>query len=201
LNWRIITPIPSEDELIRQEYGFTAPQNYNFPLRSLSKRELLSWLKSGKRKRFFNHATSQYIRENIGEEIWNSYYKFTFERNPYDKAISRYYWSTREPRPPIDEYLETAPIELLSNWNIYTINDQIAVDFIGQYQNLTNDLAMIAEKLSLPGSLSLPRAKGGYRKNKAHYSALLNEKSRKRIEIVCAKEIQTFGYTWQNAPE
>jgi hypothetical protein len=195
----IITPITNEDERTRQELGFRGPQNYNMPLRSFSRSDWLSWLKTRRRKRFFNHASAQFVRANIGDEIWKSYFKFCFERNPFDKAISRYYWSTREPRPEIAAYLESAPAKLLTNWDIYTIDDRIAVDFIGRYESLSHHLVMLREKLALPREIDLPRAKGGYRNNREHYSKILNERARARIENVCAREITALGYCWSDS--
>jgi hypothetical protein len=197
----IITPITKEDERTRQELGFRGPQNYNRPLHSLSRSDWLSWLRTGRRKRFFNHASAQFIRDNIGEEIWGSYFKFCFERDPFDKAISRYYWSTREPRPEIAAYLDSAPAELLTNWDIYTIDDRIAVDFVGRYESLSDHIALLKDKLGLHKNIDLPRAKGGYRNNREHYSKILNERARARIENVCAKEIAALGYRWTESEE
>lgn len=192
----IITPITKEDELTRQELGFPGPRNYNVALKYYSKLDWLEFIGKASRKQFYNHASARFIRDCIPAEIWNSYFKFTFERDPFDKAISRYYWSTREPRPEISEYLNSARVEQLSNWYIYTINDQIAVDFVGRYEKLDGDLAEIKNRLGLPAEFSLPRAKGSYRKNREHYSKVLKSAARTRIEIVCAKEIAAFDYHW-----
>ena len=179
--------------------GYLGPQNYNVPRHKYSKLEWISYIRTARRKQFYNHADAQFIRDCIGDQDWNSYFKFSFERDPFDKAISRYYWSTREPRPDISHYISSAPVDLLSNWNIYTINDQIAVDFIGRYDNLDNDLASICSKIGLPDELSLPRAKSSYRKSREHYSKVLNAEARSRIEIVCAKEISAFNYCWTDS--
>lgn len=192
----VITPISKRDELMRQELGFTGPQNYNVSMRCYSKLDWIRLIGKARRKRFFNHASARFVRDCISDEKWSGYFKFCFERDPFDKAISRYFWSTRDPRPEISEYLNSALVELLSNWNIYAINDQIAVDFVGRYENLADDLATIRDKLGLPEQLSLPRAKSSYRTNREHYSSVLNGEARTRIEVVCAKEIAALDYCW-----
>lgn len=133
----------------------------------------------------------------LGNEIWNSYFKFCFERNPFDKAVSLYYWHTRDllNRPEINEYILGLGQSRLSNWHVYTIDDQIVMDFVGRYENLDEDTIMIAEKLSFPNHL-LPRAKGNARTNHQHYSQILNLETRRYIEKTCAKEIETFKYYW-----
>lgn len=192
----VITPITKEDELTRQEMGFPGPRNYGVPLKYFRKFDWIRGIQKGERHKFYNHANAKFVRDRIPAKIWDNYFKFTFERNPFDKAISRYYWSTVEPRPKISEYLNSTRIELLSNWNIYTINDQIAVDFVGRYEYLNDDLETIKEKLRLGLDLNLPKAKGKYRKSREHYSNVLNSEARTRIEIVCAKEIAALGYCW-----
>ena len=192
----VITPITNTDELIRQDLGFRGSQNYNIPFHLYNKLDWLKLIKTRKPKQFFNHMEASSIKNYVNKEIWQSYFKFCFERNPFDKAISRYYWSTQEPRPKIEDYLNSAPIKLLSNWNNYTINDRIVADFVGRYENLNNDLEIIQEKLGLPEKLELPNAKGNFRKNRKHYSTVLNDLARRRIEVVCAKEITTFKYQW-----
>jgi len=199
----VITPIIKEDELIRKGLGFSDPQNFNVALKHYSKHDWLKLIGKAKKKQFFNHASAGLIRDCIDDDIWNSYFKFSFERDPFDKAISRYYWSTRNrnPRPAISQYLSSAPLPFLSNWDIYTINDQIAIDFVGRYENLTHDLAFVTDKIGLPEELRLPNAKGSYRKSREHYSRVLNLAARTRIELICAKEIESFNYSWIEAED
>lgn len=195
----VITPIAKEDELIRQQRSLPGPQNCLVPLKYYRR---LDWAKAGLlagRPRFCNHSTADFVRKRVSEDVWSGYFKFSFERNPFDKAISRYYWSAKEPRPSIADYLSSVRSDLLTNWDVYTINDAIAVDYLGRYENLDDDLQVIKERLGLPGEWGLPRAKGQYRKNREHYSSVLDAVSRERIETVCAKEIKALGYHWQTA--
>ena len=47
-------------------------------------------------RHYWNHAPAWLARAKLGEKVWSSYFKFCFERNPWDKVISRYWWSFRE---------------------------------------------------------------------------------------------------------
>jgi hypothetical protein len=195
----IITPISPEDEVMRLEAGGRVPQNYTLPLRCYDVSDWNRLFRTGKRRQFRNHNPASVIRQGLGESLWNSYYKFCVERDPFDKAISRYSWSTRPPRPPLRDYLVQAPEAHLSNWHIYTIENTVAVDFVVRYERLREDLEAVARRIGLPGSLELPRAKGGHREERAHYSQILDDASRRRLETVCAREIEAFGYQWRQA--
>ena len=193
----VITEIGRDDELIRQGLGFRGPQNHNVPFRFYGKKD---WLKSAWTripKHFSQHSSGLFVRSNVEDAIWSSYFKFCFERNPYDKAVSRYYWSTKEPRPALSDYLDSVPVDQLSNWYLYTINDQIAVDFVGCYESLEDDLTEVARLLRMPQIPELPKAKSHHRLDRRHYSAVIDSRARARIELVCAKEIGTFNYSWQ----
>lgn len=195
----VITPIFYEDELVRKELNYRGPQNYIFNKSLCKISEILPKINLKKSLyMYYNHAPASYIKDHIGEDVWDSYFKFCFERNPYDKAISYYYWRTRN----INEKTDISDIlsnpERLSNWDIYAIDDKLAVDFVGKYENLHDDLSFIKEKLGLPDELNLPRTKHTYRKDKRHYSQLLDSHTRSLIERSCANELDAFSYKYEN---
>jgi hypothetical protein len=84
----VISKILPEDEKIRQELGFRGAQNYQIPLMDCVWRDIPRLLHRRKRLIFFNHASAQHIKRHVKPEVWNDYYKFCFERNPWDKLIS-----------------------------------------------------------------------------------------------------------------
>ena len=178
----IITAILPEDEKLRQELGFRGPQNHRGAVR------------------FRHHDTAAYVRSHLGDDVWDRYFKFSVERDPFDKAISRYYWSTPTVnRPPIEAYLESVDEGLLSSWSIYTIDDEIAVDLMVRYEQLRSDLALATRRIGLP-ELRLPHAKGDHRTDRRHYSQVLSPRSRATLERICARECEEFSYRWTDEP-
>jgi hypothetical protein len=47
--------------------------------------------KSVRKAQFYNHMSAQAIKDKIGDECWNEYYKFTVIRNPFDKIVSYFH--------------------------------------------------------------------------------------------------------------
>jgi hypothetical protein len=196
----VITPINEEDELIRKRYGYLGPQNYNVPKEYYSKLDLIRLQQQSVPKQYYKHANAYFLKNNISPRIWNNYFKFTFERNPFDKALSFYYFEMKLKNLDLclDHFLTTyAEIPRLSNWHMYTINDHPVCNFIGRYEQLDKDVEYIKRKLNLPENIELPNAKGGFRTNRESYQTVLSDLGRRRIETVCAKEIYRLGYQWE----
>ena len=41
------------------------------------------------------HATLKRVRKQLGEDLWDDYFKFAITRNPWDLVVSQYFWATR----------------------------------------------------------------------------------------------------------
>lgn len=198
-----------EEALRRQEGGF-GPVNHLKPVwQHRGFREWKRLLLRGQRAEYNQHMTAREIRALVGEAVWGAYFKFTIERNPWDRAISRYYWQKRrweeKPRdcafPELGEYLQWLQRHKphwLSNWGHYTIDDRPAVDRVLRYERLEEELEAVRQHLGLDISLALPaqRAKGGFRPEARPYTEMLDEKGRRLIEQVCHREIGLLGYSF-----
>jgi len=59
------------------------------------------------RGKFYNHMPAREIRNRVPADVWNSYFKFCVERNPWDKVLSHYHMhAAREGGSlSLDEYL------------------------------------------------------------------------------------------------
>jgi len=205
----LVTPLSAErgeEELRRAEGGF-GPANHRKPIRE--HRGLKEWrrlLLRGQRATYGEHMTAPEVWRLVGPEVWSAYLKVTVERNPWDRALSRYWWQRRRWEekgrtgfPPVSDYLvwleENKP-HWLSNWGHYTIDDEIAVDRVLLYEHLGEQLAELGEEMGLGERLTLPgeRAKGGFRKDARAYQDVLTPADRDRIGRICRREVRAFGY-------
>lgn len=198
----IITPfIPKEDEKIRSHLGVRGPQNYYIPFRKYSLADWARLFLRRKRKSFYSHTGAQAIRGLVDEEVWCTYFKFCFERNPWDKAISAYHHFTYKSaqRPTLSEFIQSGAGNSVGGnggFDLYTVGGEIVVDRVCLYENLGQEIEAVVDRLGLPGKLLLPHAKSEYRKDRRHYRELLSEEDRVKISRVFAREIAYFGYTY-----
>lgn len=207
-----ITPIGAEnspDEQLRCQEGGHGPVNWRKPWwRYRTIKEIRHRLKRGHRAPVLGtHATAEQLRAYFGEDIWANYFRFTIERNPWDKAVSRYWWMKyrrerkgRTDFPTVGDFLRRVARERphwLTSWDHYTVDDRIAVDQVLFYENLSAGMTALEQRMNLaPGALSLPRqrAKGGLRKDARPYQEILSTADRELIAHVCRREIAAFGY-------
>ncbi len=193
----VITPISPKDEAYRKELGYRGPQNCTIPLSTYSKRDLAKSVWGLKRLEFYNHIGARAVRRHIPADIWNSYFKFSFERNPYDKVISLYHWSgKRDGFSSILEYIKSGKVSKMGGFNLYTDNSMPIVDEVYQYEQMEEALRDISQKLKLDKVLQLPprKAKGSVRKDKRPYQEVLTEEEKRWITRIFAREIAYFGY-------
>lgn len=193
----VITPISREDERISRQLGRPGPRHFRAPLQQYSGRDLARLLTRARlKKRFYNHIPAAEVKALLPSAVWDGYLKISVERNPFDKAISSYYWRTRKlaQPPPIAEYLRHCPASELSNWTIYTIDDSVITDVMLRYESLASDLQQLGQRLGLERPLSLPaqRPKGQHRRDPRPWQQVLDAASQDRIRQVCAREIEAL---------
>lgn len=151
-----------------------------------------------KRKKFYNHISARKVRARVPSHIWNNYYKFAVERNPWDKTMSHYHMlKHRSGRDmSFQEYLNMGNFCL--NYQKYTAKESnygIIVDRVIKYENLIEELGEVFSLLNIPFSGDLGvKAKSDYRKKTADYRGFFSELDRQFIADVFRAEIQMFGY-------
>lgn len=150
-------------------------------------------------KKFQSHIKARDVRKRIPCEIWDNYYKFTVERNPWDKVLSHYHfvrqrYDSYDQNISFEEYLDVA--ELPYNYTKYTdLNQNIIVDRVVRYENLNQELGEIFSELGVPFSGSLgPTEKSHYRKDRRPYQEVYTPEQRDAVAKLFDQEIKMHGY-------
>lgn len=177
-----ITPLNPDDEVQRAADGIRGPQHFEAP---------------PLRRKAYNHMPARLARRAVGRQVWQDYFTFAVERNPWDAVVSAYFWTHRGSADPpdFDAWVRGPQVEKLAkNARVYRIRGEIAVDRVCRYEDLDEEMARIWHELELPGSPSLPRAKSNARPARSPYREMYAPASRRRVAEVFAETIETLGY-------
>jgi hypothetical protein len=149
------------------------------------------------RQKFYNHMPASEVKNQVAADVWNSYFKFCVERNPWDKVLSHYHMqAAREGGAlSLDQYLARGKFPI--NYFRYTDRSgtKIIVDRVLPYENLLVGLGEIFSQLNIPfdGTLGVA-AKSEYRTDRTPYQEVFNDEQRRIVEKAFTKEIQLHGY-------
>lgn len=180
----VITRLADDDEALRAELGGRGPQNYEPPALP---------------RKAFAHLPAEPAKRAVGPVAWDSYLKFTIERNPWDAVVSLYYWHYRDKQAePFEDFVMGSRIESLATKNaaIYRIDGKLAVDRVLRYEQLNDDLTRLWQDLGLPLSPDLPQAKAWSRPRSASYRSMYDDRTAQRVAEVFEPCIREFGYTF-----
>jgi hypothetical protein len=150
------------------------------------------------------HLLARQIREEVGAEVFDSYFKFTFVRNPWDKAVSQF--ASMGDRADLRELIGMAPGASLSEylqlterhghvqWErqvefLHDENRAPLVDFVGRFENLKHDAQVVFERLGI--RCRLPHRN---RSRRRHYRKYFDDPSREWIHSHYREDVELFGY-------
>lgn len=187
---------------IRAQINARAPQNLHIPLSRLTPSEWASCIRHRKRPTYRNHASAAELKRIMGG-TWDAYFKFASERNPWDKAVSHYFWDTVRPDRTYEvdlssfsSWLRTCPLEALTQFDTYAIDGGVAVDRVVFFESLHEDLASIWRKLGV-SEPPIPHVKGEPRPAWSRdYRIMYSDADAERVAKVCRREIGAFGYSF-----
>lgn len=147
---------------------------------------------------YYNHIDAKTIRAMVPQEVWNNYYKFCVERNPWDKTLSHYHFVNNrfeKGQMSLDQYIQRG--QFCINYPKYTDGVRVIIDRVAKYENLASELSEIFALLGVPfdGSLNV-HAKNQYRKDRRPYQQVFDRRQREIIATAFEREIQLHGYTF-----
>ena len=184
-------------------------RNAGITLEAVGKRDMIP----GTTLPNLQHLPSKYIEEAVGEETFESYFKFAFTRNPWDRLLSTYLMARCNRKSPVFNYGKSSHPLSFNNWlskydpqashptKLRAANPQYSLpmpttsftrgaDFIGRFENLQKDFNMCCELLDIP----LLKLKHLNQRNHKHYSEYYDKETREIVAEKYAKDIEHFGY-------
>lgn len=148
------------------------------------------------RKKFYNHIPAAVVRKRIRPEIWDTYFKFCVERNPWDKTLSHYHMlNTRSGGGmSFEAYLKKGKF-CINHTKYSDLKGNLLVDKVIKFESLTEGLDSIFQTLGIPfdGSLGV-KAKSNLRKDKRPYQKVFTPEQRDIISKAFTTEIKLHGY-------
>ncbi|MEL7023462.1 MAG: sulfotransferase family 2 domain-containing protein [Pseudomonadota bacterium] len=160
------------------------------------------------------HLTGRLIREAVGQNDFDRYYKFTFARNPWDKAVSQFsYMKTRSDARTIlgltqdtdfKTYLSLIRKVDHVQWKpqyefFLDENGDQMVDFVGRLENFNEDVMHVINHLDVRKGLlrrkidSIPHSK---KSSRSHYKDYYDAESREIVAEMYQRDIELLNYTF-----
>ena len=159
---------------------------------------------------YYNHMPASKVKELVGDNVWNNYRKFCVMRNPWDRMVSKFWWQLQsqllkyEDRPFSDIrdyfewFVENKPRWLADDLDVFTINGEVIVDDVIQYEDFDNEVARVcAEFGETYDTEEMPKYKSGIRKRSNSYQDYYtNLKIKDIVAEAHSVWIDHFGYTF-----
>ena len=154
------------------------------------------------------HLLASQIRKEVGEEVYDSFYKFAIVRNPWERAVSQYFFMKRNKYlrgfigmniwTPFQKYLslisEKEHIQWKDQFSFVVDNEEkIMVDAIFRFEDLNNCANELGKRLKMP-TFKLPVANST---NHSHYSKYYDLKTYEQVSKMYRKDIELFGYSFE----
>jgi hypothetical protein len=146
-----------------------------------------------------NHAYPFEIIQHVsGQQRWDEYKKIVPVRNPWDIAVSAFFWCKKTGEFVGDDFSsfirsEVAKDFLENNLNYYYFAGRLVPDYVVRYENLEDDIKSILVKLGIEKQVDIPKLKVGIRPE-GEYRKYYNDSDVEYIRNIWQQYIDDFGY-------
>jgi hypothetical protein len=186
---------------------------YDFKLTSSSIGKLtniLNWQDDGfiQFTGFHKHSKAYEIKEKIGDEKYNKYFKFVFVRNPFDLLVSLYHYIKQTPnhlshnkasnltfKEFVFDYISQKPnrqIDFITDLN----SDEIIVDYIGRFEFLSRDVEVVKNKLNIRTSEKLSHKNSSKGRNNHSYRDFYDKETIDLVSEYFIADLNLLNYSF-----
>ena len=123
----------------------------------------------------------------FGREVYDSFFSFAFVRNPYERLVSWYSYDNLG-LPSFEYFFEYIRLDQMT----YLVDEigEVAVDFIGRFENLQEDFYKVCDQLHIP-NVNLPKKNVSKRRA---YREYYTDKTTSLVQKRLSRELELFGY-------
>ena len=151
------------------------------------------------------HATAAQARAVVGRDLFERYFTFAVERNPWDRQVSLYThreWKKGKGPENFDRDMRSLRYRnteycRLNNWAMYAIGGNVVLDKVYDYDHLDEALGDLARRFGIDG-FDMPRRRE-YVSNRPHYSTYYTDYTRDLVARWYRREIAALGYRFEAA--
>ncbi len=155
---------------------------------------------------WYNHMPGCQVRELIGNETWDQYYRFCAIRNPFDKAVSHFWFIMPEQtRRDLGEADFSAVRAAFAGWirggqlpldrYIYSIDGVVAVNDFIRHESLRTDMQRVCEAVGVAWEPErLGKFKSDKRARREHFSEYYDQKTESVVRNAYRWELEYFGH-------
>ena len=164
----------------------------------------LGLVRDPRRIRLREHETALRARRLLPRDVFDSYFKFAFVRNPWSWLVS--VWSRLRTTESHRHYRVVSKLDFPSyiDWEVsrnqrhqhpFVCDErrELLVDFVGRQENLAADFAGACESIGLEG-VELAHIGG---RPHADYREYFDEALREKVRAHWAADIELFGYDFE----
>lgn len=166
-------------------------------------KQVLSEISDCSMPSYKNNSYKNWIKR-VSDEQLNTYFKFTFVRNPWDRMVSiwNYFLNAfqddiRIPKCSFRDFLETN--SMLSNKSIIShsrpqcetveCDNKIFIDFVGKFENIDEDWKIVCRKIGINKTLPVTNQ---YPHD--YYKKYYDDWCIQRVSEIYRRDIELFNY-------
>jgi hypothetical protein len=155
---------------------------------------------------FRAHDDIRAAQKRMPTETFNSYFKFAFVRNPWDRLVSEYNFLLERPThgrharvKKLDGFKQFIQMQIPRK-NAYQINmlcnrqGDLLMDFVGKLEDLESDWQTVCTRIGILYQEPQHTNATEHR----HYQDYYDTESRQLVARHWAREIEWFGYTFDD---
>lgn len=173
---------------------------------------VMNWHDDGMRQftGFHKHEGAHSAQIKLRPDVFDTYFKFAFVRNPFDWVVSLYsYIAGSEDhkdhamvvRMDFNEFVtwfvDQEPLRQ-SDFVTSPESGDLLVDYVGRLESLSEDLDAICMRIGVEDAAYVPHVNPSRERVHASYAAYYDRASRSTIASYFQEDLQRFGYAYED---